>query len=78
MRNDQADEVERLVGQEIDLQTRMTNEAAAKAHGLIQDHLGPDHKVIDMGRFYSALAQALTEAREQGQFDRSTDVLSLT
>ncbi len=29
------------------------------AHGLIQGYIGPDHRVIDMSSFYSALAQAL-------------------
>jgi hypothetical protein len=42
----------------------------------IQSYLGPDHKVINMERFYSGLVQALTQA--QGQLDRSGDVLSLT
>ncbi len=38
--------------------------ALATAHGLIQSYLGPDHKVIDMRAFYSALVQALKNARE--------------
>ena len=45
----------------------MTDDADAKtratAHALIQGYLGPDHKVIDMKAFYSALVQALKEAR---------------
>ena len=36
--------------------------ARATAHGLIQGHIGPDHKVLDMKAFYSALVQALMEA----------------
>jgi len=44
----------------------MTDEADAKArataHGLIQGYIGPDHKVLDMKAFYSALVQALKEA----------------
>ena len=43
---------------------------------LIQSYLGPDHKVIDMRTFHSALTQALRQAREQGQVDRSGDVLN--
>ena len=33
------------------------NDAKARqtAHGLIQGYIGPDHKVIDMKAFYSAL-----------------------
>lgn len=36
----------------------------ATAHALIQSYLGPDHKVIDMAAFFSALVQALKEARD--------------
>ena len=32
-------------------------------HALIQGCLGPDHKVIDMKAFYSALVQALKETQ---------------
>ncbi len=50
----------------------MTNDdtdakARATAHALIQGYLGPDHKVIDMAAFYSALVQALREAQERGR-----------
>jgi hypothetical protein len=31
------------------------------AHGLIQGYIGPDHKVIDMKAFYSALREAKSE-----------------
>jgi hypothetical protein len=41
--------------------------ARATAHALIQGYLGPDHKVIDMAAFYSALVQALKEAHEGGR-----------
>ena len=37
--------------------------ARATAHGLIQGYIGPDHKVLNMKDFYSALVQALKEAR---------------
>ena len=33
--------------------------ARATAHALIQGYLGPDHKVIDMKAFYSALVQEI-------------------
>ena len=36
--------------------------ARATAHALIQGYLGPDHKVIDMRAFFSALVQALKDA----------------
>jgi hypothetical protein len=38
--------------------------AQATAHALIQGYLGPDHKVINMAAFYSALVQALKEAAD--------------
>ena len=42
----------------------MTAEDMARetAHGLIQGYIGPDHNVIDMKAFYSALVQSLTDA----------------
>ena len=43
----------------------MTEEKAREiAHGLIQRYIGPDHKVIDMKAFYSALVQALRDAKD--------------
>jgi len=47
----------------------MTEDNDAKvrqtAHGLIQGYIGPDHKVIDMKAFFSALVQALRGAGRQ-------------
>jgi hypothetical protein len=40
------------------------------AHGLIQGYLGPDHKVTDMERFFTALMQALHDAYALGWKDR--------
>jgi hypothetical protein len=40
------------------------------AHALIQDHLGPDHKVTDRERFFTALMQALHDAYGLGWNDR--------
>jgi hypothetical protein len=40
------------------------------AHGLIQGYLDPDHKVIDMERFFTALMQALHDAYALGWKDR--------
>ena len=36
------------------------NKARETAKGLIQGYIGPDHKVIDMKVFFSALVQTLT------------------
>jgi hypothetical protein len=41
--------------------------ARATAHGLIQGYIGPDHKVLDMAAFYSALVQTLKAASDQGE-----------
>ena len=54
----------------------MKTDASKMATALIQSYLGPDDKVLDMPAFHSALSQALRQAREQGQVDRSGDVLS--
>jgi membrane-bound acyltransferase YfiQ involved in biofilm formation len=47
----------------------MTDNSDAKAreiaHGLIQGYVGPDHKVIHMKAFFSALVQALRDARRE-------------
>ena len=44
----------------------MTEEKAREiAHGLIQGYIGPDHKVIDMKAFFSALVQALSAAGKE-------------
>ena len=74
---DQAEEVVRLVEQEAAFQERMRVEASKMATALIQSYLGPDHKILDMPTFHSALSQALRQAREQGQVDPSGDVLSI-
>lgn len=38
-------------------------EVRSVAHRLIQGYIGPDHKVLDMRAFYSALVQALKAQR---------------
>ena len=43
-------------------ESKRDSEARATAHALIQGYLGPDHKVIDIPSFYSALVQALKAA----------------
>lgn len=50
----------------------MTIEDAKKiAHGLIQGYIGPDHRVMDMPSFYSAIVQALQAAHHQGWNERA-------
>jgi len=79
MRNDQAELVERLVRDHEALEDRMEAEARATAQGIIQSHIGPDHKVIKMQDFYGALVFALKSARERGQADNADGhVLTLT
>jgi hypothetical protein len=48
------------------------------AHALIQDYLGPDHRVTNMERFFTALMQALHDAyalgwKDRGDVDRPDD-----
>ena len=40
------------------------------AHALIQGYLGPDQRVTDMERFFTALMQALHDAYALGWKDR--------
>jgi hypothetical protein len=72
-----AEEVTNLVEREVAFQELMKADAGKTVTALIQGYLGPDHKVIDMPSFYSALSQALREAREQGQVDRAGQVLTM-
>ena len=72
-----SEEVARRVKAEIAFQERLKTEAAQMAAALIHSYVGPDHKVQSMPIFHSALAQALREAREQGQLDHSSQALKL-
>ena len=74
---DQAEAIKRIVEEDAALEARIEAETRATAHALIQGYLGPDHKVMDMGRFYSALVQALKAARRQGQADASSSVMAI-
>lgn len=67
---DQSEAIIRAVREDEALQDRVDVEARATAHALIQGHLGPDHKVLNMQSFYSALVQALKAARERGHTDQ--------
>jgi hypothetical protein len=76
---DYARGIERIIREDAELQGRIEAEAKATAHALIQGYLGPDHKVITMSDFYSALVQALKAAREKGRMDgQSGSVSDLT
>jgi hypothetical protein len=63
-----------LVRDEEALEARMDADAAEKAHALIQGYLGPDHKVLNMSNFYSALVQTLSTRTGAGRcFGRRVD-----
>ncbi len=49
-------------------------EARAKAHGLIQGYIGPNHRVLDMAAFFSALCQALKGRSDERKLPRKYDV----
>lgn len=66
MADDQAAMVAELVAKQAELDEHMDAEARAVAHGLIQGYIGPDHRVLDIPSFYSALVQALKQARHRG------------
>jgi hypothetical protein len=68
-----------IVDEQFDDQREARREAEARqvAKELIQGYVGPDHKVINMQSFCSALVQALRAARMRGE-DDAGDVLTLT
>ena len=72
-----SEEVARRVHAEVAFQERIKAEAARTATARIQGYIGSDHKVMSMPNFHSALAQALEQAREQGQIDHSHATLTL-
>ena len=49
-------------------------DARETAHALIENFVGPDHKVRNIEAFISALVQALKEARQQGEADRPGEI----
>jgi len=68
-----------MVREDEALEARMDAEARATARALIPGYFGPDHKVIALSDFYSALVQALKAAREKGRMDgQSGSVSDLT
>jgi hypothetical protein len=70
--------VSRLAREREAMEARREAEARATAHDLIQLHVGPDDRIADVPNFYSALVQAIRNARWQGETDRSREhVLSL-
>jgi hypothetical protein len=58
------------------VESRLDADSRQLAHALIQSCIGPDHRVIDMQTFHSALVQALKDARLRGHDD--CDVPTLT
>lgn len=66
---DQAEAIARIVREDDELGTEIEAKAKATAHALIQGYFGPDHRVLDMREFHSALIQALREARRMGHHD---------
>jgi hypothetical protein len=66
-----SEEVARRVQAEVAFQERLKTDASQMATALIQGYIGPDHKVLSMPNFHSALAQALRESRERGPLDTS-------
>lgn len=55
---DPATGIARIVRADDELQATLEADAKATARGLIQGYLCPDHKVLNMQKFYSALLQA--------------------
>ena len=49
----------------------LKSESERVGHALVQSYIGPDHKVIDMRRFYGVLVQELERAHEEGLSERA-------
>ena len=71
----EGERIEQVVHQAV--QSRREAEARRVASRLIQEHIGPDHRIINLPSFGSALVQALSAARRQGE-DDAGDILTLT
>jgi hypothetical protein len=54
---------------QLEPQLKATSAMGSISVALMQDHIGPDHKVTDMDRFFTALLQALYDAYVQGWKD---------
>ena len=59
------------------VQARREAEAQRVASSLIEEHVGPDQRVIDLQGFSAALARALSAAQMRGE-DDAGDILTLT
>jgi len=76
MRNDEAETISHLANETLEVLRKA--EACTAADG-IRRSFGTDNRVQDMSAFYSALVEALQNARELGKEDRADeDVLLLT
>jgi hypothetical protein len=77
MRNDEAETISHLANETLEVLRKA--EACTAADGIIRRSFGTDNRVQDMSAFYSALVEALQNARELGKEDRADeDVLLLT
>ena len=71
----EGDTVSQLVHQAV--QSQRVAEARQVARRLIQEHVGPDQRIVNLQSFSSALVQALRAARMRGE-DDAGDILTLT
>jgi hypothetical protein len=72
--DEEAEQVIRLVQDEADLQARMDAEARETAAALINRHIDPHSRIVDLASFLSALANAIKAAREQGHVDATGEL----
>jgi hypothetical protein len=65
----QSETLAKIVKAQESLELERQAELRATAHALIQAHVGWNRKVVSVERFYSAIVDALLQARSRAQAD---------
>jgi len=67
--HNRAEILAKIVRAQESLELERQAELRATAHALIQAHVGWNRKVVSVQRFYSAIVDALLQARSRAQAD---------
>jgi hypothetical protein len=73
--HNQSETLTKLVRAQESLELERQAELRATAHALIQAHVGWNRKVVSVERFYSAIVDALLQARSRAQADCSGEAI---
>ena len=74
---DQTELLTNLVRARESLELQREAELRATAHALIQAHVGWNRKVVSVDRLYSAIVDALLQARSRAQADCSGEATTM-